>query len=301
MVDHWVGKYPGSEALRVAEEQIRWTYKDLKRHSSAIATGLIDHQMHPGERVLLWLPNDAEHVTFPLAAAMAGVVVSFAPQDATIEQLRKLIHLVQPRMLLFNPSMRPDAVDIMHELVPECLSWQNERQGIGWKSEEFPSLKWIWHNDPNEQYTGMIRLRDGLAYAPIHPRIKQAAAGFTADSPFCIEADATATKATVFSHAAAVKAAEYAAQSADLKEGDAVCIPHNAASVPGMTTGYLAALSQGIPVVLPSKTFDSETAKRVIAEENCTVFHVSKNGVKDVPAALRTIDAEAIFQKAAPK
>ena len=257
--------------------------------------------MKPGERVLLWLPNDAEHVTVPLAAAMVGVVVCFAPQDATADQLRKLLKLVQPRMLMFSPNMRPDAVDVVHEVVPEVLSWQNEVQGIPWKSAEFPSLRWIWHNDPNEQFTGMIRLRDGLAYAPSHPYIKRAAASFSADSPFCVQPDVSLTQATVFSHAAAVKMAQYAAQSVQLKEGDTMCVPHNAASVSGMATGYLAALSQGLPVVLPSKAFDSETAKRVIDEESCTLFHVTKGGVPASPTTgLRTVDAEDLFQKASP-
>lgn len=294
MVDRWVAKYPGSEAFRATQEDIRWTFKDLKRHTMAMASGMLEHRMKPGERVLLWLSNDAEHVIAPLAAAIAGIVVCYAPANATADQLGKLLDLVQPRMLIFNPTMRPDAVDVVRSLVPESADPERHLRSIPWVSVRYPFLRRLWHTDPNEVYYGADGVVQTIAYMSEHYRINQAARLFGADSPFCIQPDASLTKVTVYSHAAVVAAAQKAAAAIKLTEGDSVCVVDNGASVGGMVTGFLAAFSQGIPVVLPSKKYDAADASRAVADERCTVWHAAGSAAP-APTGLRLTQAQPVW------
>jgi acyl-CoA synthetase (AMP-forming)/AMP-acid ligase II len=318
MLDRWVAKYPGAEAFRATQEdvcdpcvrvetseatgsdsvshrvQIRWTFKDLKRHTMAMASGMLEHRMKPGERVLLWLSNDAEHVVAPLAAAAAGLVVCYAPKDATADQLGKLLDLVQPRMLIFNPTMRADVLDVVRSLVPESADPYRDMRSIPWVSARYPFLRQLWHTDPNETHFGASGVVQTLAYMPEHYRLVQAASHFRADSPFAIQPDASLSKVTVYSHAAVVAAAQKAAAAIKLTEGDSLCVAENGASVSGMVTGFLAAFSQGIPVVLPSKKYDAAVATKAVADEGCTVWHAA-GAAFPAPTGLRVTQGQPVW------
>ena len=56
----------------------RWSYAELDRRASALAAGLLDAGLRPGERVVVQLPNVPEFVEVVLAMFRAGVLPVFA-------------------------------------------------------------------------------------------------------------------------------------------------------------------------------------------------------------------------------
>ncbi|WP_072803813.1 AMP-binding protein [Rhodococcoides yunnanense] len=59
----------------VADEDIRWTYRDLHSHVVAVTRALIARNVEPGDRVAIWAPNSHRRVAAALAVHYAGAAI----------------------------------------------------------------------------------------------------------------------------------------------------------------------------------------------------------------------------------
>ena len=53
-------RWPDRPALIMREQAIRWTYAELQAQVDAFAAGLLALGLEPGDRVGIWLPNNAK-------------------------------------------------------------------------------------------------------------------------------------------------------------------------------------------------------------------------------------------------
>ena len=54
------------------QQNVRWTYRELKEQADAFAAGLLALGLAPGDRIGIWSPNNAEWVITQFATAKAG-------------------------------------------------------------------------------------------------------------------------------------------------------------------------------------------------------------------------------------
>jgi fatty-acyl-CoA synthase len=119
----------------------RWSYHDLLRESTAVATALLEHY-RPGERVGLWAPNGQRWVALELAAGRAGLaLVPINPafrRDELVHVLRSadakgLFTVAEFR----GHAMRPTAEDArrdlpgLREVVDIDADWNRLSAGSG--------------------------------------------------------------------------------------------------------------------------------------------------------------------------
>ena len=70
--DAMAERFPEREALVVAHQKRRYTYRQLQTEANRLASALLGLGLAPGDRVGIWSHNNAEWVLMQLATAKAG-------------------------------------------------------------------------------------------------------------------------------------------------------------------------------------------------------------------------------------
>jgi len=104
---HWADVEP--ERLMLAERGpdgawIKITYGQMRRDADAVAQGLLDLGLQPGQVILILSGNSIEHATLALAAMTLGVVVApvspaYSLGDAGRPKLAKVFEAARPAMI----------------------------------------------------------------------------------------------------------------------------------------------------------------------------------------------------------
>jgi fatty-acyl-CoA synthase len=68
-------RWPDRPALIVRQQNVRWTYRELKEQVDAFVAGLLALGLAPGDRIGIWSPNNAEWVITQFATAKAGLIL----------------------------------------------------------------------------------------------------------------------------------------------------------------------------------------------------------------------------------
>ena len=141
--DAMVEQVPEREALVVAHQQRRYTYRQLQTESRRLASALLGLGLKPGERIGIWSHNNAEWVLMQLATAMTGLVlVNINPAYRTAE-VEYALNKVGCRALVTMPRFKTsDYLGMLRELAPE---WAHARPGEPLQSQTLPQLQHaIW-------------------------------------------------------------------------------------------------------------------------------------------------------------
>ena len=131
-----VKEKPHHVALVVGKDQ--WTFSELDELSDALATRLLDHGVHPGDRVACALTRSAQAVVALLAVAKADCV--YLPVNPTLpeQRLAWLLTDAQPSMVLTDI---PDLVGSkQHNLLTlYSATWESELRS-GASNSELPVI-----------------------------------------------------------------------------------------------------------------------------------------------------------------
>src|SRR5262245_64454904 len=74
-LDAAAAAWPDRDALVVAHQATRWSWRDLRDRADAFAAGLLALGLNPGDRIGIWSPNRTEWVLTQFATARAGFVL----------------------------------------------------------------------------------------------------------------------------------------------------------------------------------------------------------------------------------
>lgn len=70
-----IAQHADKEALVVAHQDVRWTYREFGGRVHRLAKGMLAAGLRPGDRVGIWSPNHAEWVLVQYATAQIGVIL----------------------------------------------------------------------------------------------------------------------------------------------------------------------------------------------------------------------------------
>lgn len=73
--DRTVAQWGDRPGLIVRQQGVSWSYAELGAKVDAFAAGLFALGLHPGDRIGIWSPNNAEWVITQFATAKAGLVL----------------------------------------------------------------------------------------------------------------------------------------------------------------------------------------------------------------------------------
>src|SRR4029077_1314582 len=111
---------PDRPALIVRQQNVRWTYRELKERVDAFAAGLLALGLATGDRIGIWSPNNAGWVITQFATAKAGLImVNINPAYRTYE-LEYALNKVGCKALITAERFKTSGhLRMLRELMPE--------------------------------------------------------------------------------------------------------------------------------------------------------------------------------------
>jgi fatty-acyl-CoA synthase len=270
LFDLTCARYPDTDALISAHQNIRLTYAQLQEKVNALAMSLRRLGLRKGDRLGIWALNTAEWALTQFATAKLGIIlVNINPAYRTWE-LKYAINKVGCRALIISPAFKTsDYVALLNELAPELAG---STPG-GLDAENLPTLRWIIRLGA-EKTPGMLNF-DDLLVAPSKGELETLQAlGETLDANDSINIQFTsgttgAPKGATLTHRNILNNGFFVGEAIKLTPGDRLCVPVPLYHCFGMVMGNLGCLTHGATIVYPSESFDPAAVLRTVSDEGC--------------------------------
>ena len=274
LFDKAVERWPGNEALVVRHQEIRWTYRDLKREVDALAAGLIGLGLKPGDRLGIWSPNNAEWVVTQFASAKAGLILVNINPGYRVPELDYALNKVGCKALITAAHFKTsDYVAMLRELAPQLDGAAPGELN----APRLPDLRWVIRLD-GEKHSGMLNYGDiaGMAGKDSRRRLAELETELQFDDPINIQFTSGTTgapKAATLTHHNIVNDAYFVGETMELSERDRLCIPVPMYHCFGMVLGALTCVAHGAAMVFPAEGFEPLEVLRTVEAERCTALH----------------------------
>lgn len=266
--DQTVARYPDGDALVVRYQNIRWSWSELRARVDAVAAGLLQRGLKPGDRVGIWAPNCAEWVIVQFATAKAGLILVNINPAYRVPELDYALNKVGCAALILAPSHKSsDYVVMLGEIAPEL----KVAAPGGLHAARLPDLRLV------------VVLGEG-AHAGCLPFAELASddVGALADiaiepgMPVNIQFTSGTTgfpKGATLSHRNILNNGAFVGAQIGLTAADRICIPVPLYHCFGMVMGNLACAVHGATMVYPSEAFDPGAVLEAVEAERCTALY----------------------------
>lgn len=291
VLDQLVGYYVNIQSrkmyykdfLRIEHQAVRWAFADIRKNSEALAHGLLQTGLRPGQRVLAIQPCNCETFVLQLACAKVGALLAVVPHhNISADKLRFYLNEFQPnhfiaREWIVVPEMKQGVLvernmhfwDMIYNVIPELgLSYPGQK--FQWvHSQEFFFLKKVVITDHNMNLLGVTPMRKMLVWGPFsyyEQRLRRLSALLHPDDPILALEDpnpAVEDKLHItFSHRNCANAGFLFAQLVQLKAETrfGVMPNHHTNPVGAIIAPYAALTSGAVLVHIHSDMFTDEHA-----------------------------------------
>jgi fatty-acyl-CoA synthase len=266
--DKIVARWPDQEALVVRHQDIRWTYGEFKRQVDALANGLIERGLEPGDRIGIWSPNNAEWVVTQFATAKAGLILVNINPAYRLTELDYALTKVGCKALITASTFKSsDYVAMLRELAPEldtCAPGELE-------AARLPELRLVIRLG-GEVTPGMVNYAD-VPRDGGEERLAELAGRLQFDDPINIQFTSGTTgqpKGATLTHHGILNNGYFIGEAQRLTEQDRICIPVPLYHCFGMVLGNIACMTHGAAMVYPSEGFEPLAVLETIEAERCT-------------------------------
>jgi len=285
--------------LRVEHQAVRWAFSDIRKNSEALAHGLLQTGLRPGDRVLAVQPCNCETLVLQLACAKMGALLVVVPHwDMTADKLRYYLNQFQPthfvgREWIAIPETKGGQTvernmhfwDLMYNVIPE-LGLTYPGQKFQWThSQEFFFLKKTIITDHNMNLLCTTPLRRMLCWGPFsyyEQRLRRLSLLLHPDDPvLCLQDPNPAIEDkthVVFSHRNLVNAGYIFGELMGLKaESRFAVMPNHHLNPVGSIVAPWASLTSGAVLVQANDNLFTDehainTIEKLCVEEVCGVL-----------------------------
>jgi len=274
VLDEAVARWPDRDALVVTDQNLRWTWKELRQRARALAAGLLATGLIPGDRIGMLAPNRAEWLVAQFGSAYAGLIlVNINPAYRTPE-LEYALNKVGCRALITETQFKSsNYIAMMQSLAPELASAIPGELN----AERIPELRTVIHLG-SEKIPGMLTFdevsnRGGVEYSQ---RLDAIAALADFDAPINIQFTSGTTgapKAATLTHHNMINNALMSATILGFTAEDRLCIPVPMYHCFAMVLGTLLCATTGAAIVFSGAAFEAEATLDAIEAESCTALH----------------------------
>ena len=258
----------------MADQGIRWTYREFAKRVDAFAAGLLSLGLEPGDRVGIWAPNCSEWVITQYATAKAGLIQVNINPAYQLSELEYALNKVSCKALITAESFKSSSyIAMLQELAPELES--SEPGAL--KSDKLPHLRIAIRLGAEKtagffNFDEVAKRGDGAHLA----KLKAMGATLNADDVINIQFTSGTTgaaKGATLSHKNILNNGYFVGEAMKFTEQDRLCIPVPLYHCFGMVMGSLTCLTHGACMVLPGEGFDPAQTLQVVSDEKCTALH----------------------------
>lgn len=278
---------PHANALKCTHQNVNWSYSTLKKHVEALACGLTEMGLRPGDRLALNQGMNAEQLVTLLACAKIGAILVPLPEIKTAKDMTRFMELVRPRVLVSSTKIgNRNYYKMIREVVPE-LSLSELH--LPFKSKKFPFCKQILFTDIKEKpKEGTYQLKDVLVYGPFgyyESPLRRIAMDLEPSNPSLIlfnDKNPDKATTTVYSHKNLLNAGATIAKALKLKQGDRVMVPKYSTTPSGAIMGNFASFVSGGVIVYPSEEYSIATTLSLLSKEKCNTIFTEPQDLDDL-------------------
>ena len=271
--DAMADRFPDNEALVSCHQGIRYTYRELRRESSRLASALLNLGLQKGDRVGIWSHNNAQWLLTQLATAKAGIVLVNINPAYRIAELEYALNKVGCKALISMTTFKTsDYLEMIRAVAPEIATSEPGKL----QAARAPELKTVIQLG-DDNVPGMLRFADLMASGkPDDERLLQIAPTLKATDPINIQFTSGTTgfpKGATLTHRNVLNNGFFIGEAMRLTDKDRLCIPVPLYHCFGMVLGNLACLTHGATIVYPNDAFDPLLVLQAVQQERCTGLH----------------------------
>ena len=266
--DQTVRRHPDDEALIVRHQDVRWTWRELKARVDAVAAGLVERGLKPGDRVGIWAPNCAEWVVVQFATAKAGLILVNINPAYRIAEVEYALKKVGCAALILAPSHKSsDYIAMIGELAPELAS---SLPGM-LQAPRLPDLRLV-------VVLGEAEHAGCLPFAALTSDAIDLLSDIRPDPGAAVNIQFTSgttgfPKGATLSHRSILNNGAFVGARIGLSAADRLCIPVPLYHCFGMVMGNLACTVHGATMVYPAEAFDPRAVLETVEAERCTALY----------------------------
>jgi fatty-acyl-CoA synthase len=272
--DKAAARWGERDALIVRQQNVHWSYGELKRRIDDFAAGLLALGLEPGDRIGIWSPNNAEWVVTQFATAKAGLILVNINPAYRLSELDYALNKVGCKALVTADHFKTsDYVGMLRDLAPEI-----ERSTPGrLQAKRLPALSTLIRIGADEK-RGYFRFEDvlGMGGDRHRARLAELQPQLQFDDAINIQFTSGTTgapKGATLTHHNILNNGFFIGEAMRLSEADRVCIPVPLYHCFGMVLGNLACITHGSAMIYPSEGFDPLTTLEAVEAERCTALY----------------------------
>ena len=256
-----IERAPAAEALVSAHQGVRWTMREFGERVDALAAGLLELDLAPGDRVGIWAPNCAEWTQTQFAAARAGLILVTINPAYRVSELEFTLNKVGVKALVIAERFKTsDYVAMVEQVRPRTPALKHAIKIGG-----APRQGWLLFSDIAQRAS-----TDALE------KLVSLTQRLSPDDPINIQFTSGTTglpKGATLTHVNILNNGYFVGRGMGLRDGDRLCIPVPLYHCFGMVMGNLACIQHGAAMIYPNDGFDPQATLRVIEAERCTHVH----------------------------
>ena len=262
VLDNAVENWPDQDAVVVADQGIRWSWKELRQRARKLAGGLLATGLEPGDRIGMLAPNRAEWLLAQFGSAYAGLILVNINPAYRLSELEYALNKVGCRGLITETRFKSsDYIKMMQTLYPDRVPELRTLIHLG--DEDIPDMLRLDH---------VMELADEKSLQTLDAIAQRS----DFDSPINIQFTSGTTgapKAATLTHHNMINNAAICATVLKFTEKDRLCIPVPMYHCFAMVLGTLVCATSGATVVFPGAAFEAKATLQAIEDEACTALH----------------------------
>jgi fatty-acyl-CoA synthase len=275
---------PHHNAVRSSHQQLTHSYATLKKNVEALACGLLELGLRPGDRLGLIQGTNVEHLVTQLACAKLGAALVEFTNVKTAKDFTRMMELFRPRIVVAPQKL--GKVDYYKMLYNEIFPELKQRDSVGdyvlpFKSKAFPYCRQVLLTSfTGERGTPTYQFKDVFCYGPFgyyENPLRRIAMTLTPEDPALITFNGSdVNKATpiVYSQQNLITVGQLLSKELGLKSSDRVMVPSYQDNAFGAALGNFTAFTSGATVVYPSEEWNAAETLKQLSQEQCTTLFI---------------------------